>query len=160
MTNPEDFLYLPVLCNAHTLYVKLNIHDQERCHVAVEEGRNLNNVIKGRSGDWVLQVYRQSKKTEALASEWRSLDSKQLLDIPFEGLDDYSLATLAWMMFELDGVDAEIYQRLQNRSDEALVQLSKSTNQNILVDYDFIKEDVEQYGIGERLESVSVPGRE
>lgn len=151
MYNPEDGRYLPVLSFAHTLYVKLNVRDQERCHFAVEEGKNLNNVIKGKSADWVLRVYQQSKKTEALASEWFCLEASQLLDIPFEGLDDYSLATLAWIMFDGDWGDVEINRRLHDRCDEALLRLSKSTNRSILVDYDFIKNDIEQYGIAERV---------
>ncbi|MCP4602727.1 MAG: hypothetical protein GY847_19800 [Proteobacteria bacterium] len=156
MLTPENARYLPVLSFAHTLYVKLNVQDQERCHIAVEKGQNLDTVIKGKSAQWVLQVCEQSKKTEALASDWCSLNAKQLLDIPFEGLDDYSLATLAWIMFEGDWGDTELNRRLYDRNDEALIQLSKSTNRNILVDYEFIKDDVEQYGIAERIKPVSM----
>ena len=158
MLTPENARYLPVLSFAHTLYLKLSVQDQEMCHIAVEEGQNLDDVIDGKSAKWVLQVYEQSKKTEALADEWCSLNGKQLLDIPFEGLDDYSLATLSWMMFEGDLGDMAYKERLHDRSAEALIQLSKSTDRSILVDYKYIKDDIEQYGIAGRVARAKAKG--
>ncbi len=152
MLTSENARYLPVLSFSDTLYLKLGVEDQERCHIAVEEGQDLDNVIEGKSAEWVLQVYEQSKKTEALADWWIYLSAKQLLNIPFEDLDDYSLATLAWIMFQGDGGEVEFNGRLHDRNDEALMRLSKSTNRSILLDYEWIKDDIEQYGIAKRIE--------
>ncbi len=131
------------------LYTRATIGHLEACHQAVEAGRELDGIVPDRTADWVRAAYEQTRHTESLLDQWRSLSDEQLVNLPLNEMDDFSLATYAQYLFELELSDSPLEERIRARNVEAQVACLRSAQGSELVDYDWMFSDLLGYDMVE-----------
>ncbi len=135
--------WLSALDISWPLYVRALFSELEDSVRAVESGEDLSRAVKGRSAEWVALSADAARKAGELADRAMQCNTADLLEIPLEGLDDFSLTTLAWVIFEHDpgAQDKALSDRLRVRNIEAHLKILYSPDCHPLVDYEWVALD-------------------
>jgi hypothetical protein len=149
MKSPTETNYLSNLDVTLPLYTTAHINKLESCHGDMAAGRDLNKTVEGKSKKWVLEAVKDSFNAEILSDRLCEMSDGELIAYPFDGLDDFTLATLAQMLFDRNEGSPEIGEKLQDRNGEALLAVLCSKKGSVLVDYDWLFSDMVAYEVSE-----------
>lgn len=145
--NDQTEIWMSALDAALPLYTRAHFSKLKACVEDVKAGRDLSLTVEGKSAKWVCFAADAALRAGKVADEALMADSEDLAAMPFEGLDDFSLITLAQVLFDRDPgpKNRELSDKTDKRNAEALQRVLFSDEGNPLVDYNWIAIDLVQY---------------
>ncbi len=143
------------------LFTRATFPTLKACCDDVASGRDLSKTVGGKSAEWVRFAAAAALRAGKVADDALMSDVADLLSYPFDGLDDFSLATLAQVMFERamnsDGDDPTCHKELMKRNAQALHQVLVSKVGSPLIYYEWVAEDMaDNPNVNEEIDEIEI----